>query len=232
MRRGPRTPEPARRWLDLLARDRFRLILAVVLSIPVNVAIGLGWAIDSTDAQLTSLNLSWLNFSACYLAMTAIVFARSTAESTRSWAHSERGGRQSWLIRWFVGDAHGFWFVATVAVFGVVAALLLVRSETAGSLEVVVGTIGVVLSWVMMQTTFSLLYALAYHNAEGIVLIDEPNPDLLDFAYIAFTVGTSFTIVDVTITSKRMRRVVLGHSVLSFTFNTVLLGLVVTFLAG
>ncbi len=84
----------------------------------------------------------------------------------------------------------------------------------------------------MLQVAFTLHYAFAYHNGGGIVLDDEPDPDLLDFAYLAFTIGTSFTIVDASITTKNLRRVVLGHSVLSFGFNTVLLGLVVTFLAG
>lgn len=89
-----------------------------------------------------------------------------------------------------------------------------------------------VLSWLMLQIAFTLHDTFAFCNSGGIVLDDEPAPDLFDFAYIAFTIGTSFTTVDTSITTRHMRRVVIGHGVLSFGFNTVLLGLVVTFLAA
>lgn len=82
-----------------------------------------------------------------------------------------------------------------------------------------------------MQTAFTLCYAFACYNGGGIRLSDEPEPDRSDFAYIAFTIGTSFTVVDASITSRELRRVVIGHSVPSFAFNMVLLGLVVSYLA-
>ncbi len=102
----------------------------------------------------------------------------------------------------------------------------MIRTDAAGTREVVLGSTSVVLSWLMLQVAFTFHYAFAYRNNGGITLNDEPEPDLLDFAYVAFT------IVDAAITTLLLRRVVLGHSLLSFGFNTVLLGLVVTFLAS
>ena len=47
---------------------------------------------------------------------------------------------------------------------------------------------------------------------------DRDDPGLLDFVYVAFMVGTSFTPNDVNTTS-RIRWTVTWHSVLSYFFN-------------
>lgn len=219
-------------WPAMLIRDHVRLIAATVFSIIGLLATGTGWLFDGANDQLLNFNVIWLLFAGSYLALTAVVFGQTTPRATRSWASHERRASRSLLVRWFVGDARGVWFVVTAALFAVIGAVLMIRSDTAGNGEVVLGSAGVVLSWLMLQVAFTLHYAFAFFNGGGIILDDEPEPDLFDFAYIAFTIGTSFTIIDATITTRHMRRVVLGHSVLSFGFNTVLLGLVVTFLAG
>lgn len=219
-------------WLAALTRDHVRLSVASLPCALGVLATGSGWLYSAVADPLINVNTGWIAFSASYLVLTGLVFARATPESTERWARREQRSSRSWFIRWFVGDARGFWFVITVAVFAVIAALLMIQSDDADGNEVVLGTVGGVLSWLMMQTAFTLHYAYAYHNGGGVRLDDEPEPDLFDFAYVAFTIGTSFTIVDASITSRQLRRVVLGHSVLSFAFNTVLLGFVVTFLAG
>jgi uncharacterized membrane protein len=53
---------------------------------------------------------------------------------------------------------------------------------------------------------------------------------MLDFAYFSFTVGTSFAASDVKVISGRSRRVVLGHTILSFAYNTVLIAIVINVL--
>ena len=179
-----------------------------------------------------TLNISGIAFSASYLVVTGLAFARSTPQATRSWALDQKVANRTRLVRWFLGEAVGVWFVVSVATFAVISAILMIRSDGASGTEVLLGSAGVVLTWLMIQTSFTLRYASAFHNDGAITLAHETDPDMLDFAYIAFTIGTSFTIVDASITSRHLRRVVLGHSLLSFAFNTVLLGLVVTFLAG
>jgi len=219
-------------WLAALTRDHVRLVMATCVGVLATIAAGSNWLDNAVDDPLINFNVSWVTFSGSYFMLTAIVFARTTPAATRRWATHERRVNPSWVIRRFVGNARGFWFVVTVALFAVIGAVLMIRSDSAGTGEVVLASVSVVLSWLMLQVAFTLHYAFAYHNGGGIVLDDEPDPDLLDFAYLAFTIGTSFTIVDASITTKNLRRVVLDHSVLSFGFNTVLLGLVVTFLAG
>ena len=228
----PRFLSRGRWWLAALTRDYVRLIIATCFCVVSTFVAGAGWLYDPVGDSLVTFNVSWVTFSGSYLVLTGVVFARTTPEATRQWAFHEHRLNRSRVIRRFVGDARGFWFVVTVAVFAVIGAVLMIRSDAAGTGEVVLGSASVVLSWLMLQISFTLHYAFAFHNHGGIVRNDEPEPDLLDFAYVAFTIGTAFTIVDASVTTRHLRRVVLGHGVLSFAFNTVLLGLVVTFLAG
>jgi uncharacterized membrane protein len=58
------------------------------------------------------------------------------------------------------------------------------------------------------------------------------NPDFLDFAYFAFVVGMTFQVSDVEVTSKRFRRFVLLHGLISFVYNTVIVALTINTLAG
>ncbi len=47
----------------------------------------------------------------------------------------------------------------------------------------------------------------------------------MDFAYFAFTVGMCFQVSDVQITTSKIRRTCLVHSLIAFIFNTTILAL-------
>jgi uncharacterized membrane protein len=66
----------------------------------------------------------------------------------------------------------------------------------------------------------------------GLVFPGEQSPKQRDFAYFAFTVGTSFAVSDVDVTDDAMRQAVLGHEVLSFFYNTSILATVITTATG
>jgi uncharacterized membrane protein len=61
----------------------------------------------------------------------------------------------------------------------------------------------------------------------GLEFPGDREPGMLDFTYFSFTVGTSFAASDVKVTSRRSRGVVLGHTILSFAYNTVLIAVVI-----
>jgi uncharacterized membrane protein len=50
--------------------------------------------------------------------------------------------------------------------------------------------------------------------------------------YFSFTIGMCAQVSDVTVTSKAIRRTVLGHSIVSFIFNAALLALTVNIAAS
>ncbi len=104
-------------WLAILTRDHVRLALATCVSVLTTIVAGSNRIFNAVDDPLINFNVRWVTSSASYLLLTAIVFARTTADATRRWATHERRANPSWVIRWFVGNARGFWFVVTVALF-------------------------------------------------------------------------------------------------------------------
>ena len=54
----------------------------------------------------------------------------------------------------------------------------------------------------------------------------------MDFLYFSFTIGAAAQTSDVSVTSSRMRRIVLVQTVLSFLFNTTVLALAINVAAG
>ena len=64
-----------------------------------------------------------------------------------------------------------------------------------------------------------------YHG--GLIFPGEKPPGARDFLYFSFIIGVAAQTADVSISSSRIRAVSLLHSLVSFTFNTVLLAAVV-----
>ncbi|WGY02897.1 DUF1345 domain-containing protein [Nocardioides sp. QY071] len=89
-----------------------------------------------------------------------------------------------------------------------------------------VASVGVVLSWMMLQVGFAQVYHLvdaANPDEVGIELpsSDGGSPSALDYLYFAFTMGTSFATSDASVRTTEVRRVALVHSVVAFFYNAV-----------
>ena len=83
--------------------------------------------------------------------------------------------------------------------------------ESGGSREVLLeamGIVTIVLSWLIVHTTFTLRYAHLYYMGDRAGGIDfkqgsDYEPDYRDFAYTAFTVGMTYQVSDTDITKSR-----------------------------
>jgi len=92
-------------------------------------------------------------------------------------------------------------------------------------------------SWCMVATIFTFHYAhLFYRSHEQqrpLCFPDgEQNPDYWDFLYFSFTIAVAAQTSDVAVTSRVMRKTVLAQSILSFLFNTAILGLTINMAAS
>ena len=84
-----------------------------------------------------------------------------------------------------------------------------------------------VLAWLFSNTIYALHYAhLFYSDCDGdgkdhggIEFPKCDEPDYWDFLYFSFTLGMTFQTSDVDITSRGVRRVVLGQCLAAFVFN-------------
>jgi uncharacterized membrane protein len=143
-----------------------------------------------------------------------------------------------------------FVFVVVAACAALFAVGFLVsrpKEQTAGhfTVHIALTLLTVASSWTLVHTVFSFRYAHAFygdsdvsgvhHHAEGLTFPpDRPHrpPDYLDFAYFSFGIGMTCQVSDVQINSRRMRRLALVHSVLSFGFNTLILALLINTVSG
>lgn len=88
-------------------------------------------------------------------------------------------------------------------------------------------------SWFFTQVMFAQHYAHRYYfslengQPAGLQFPGEPLPDYVDFLYMACVIGTSGQTADVSLSSRRMRRIGLLHCLLCFFFNTTVLALTV-----
>ncbi len=117
-----------------------------------------------------------------------------------------------------------------MSLFGLVAAIGLLPGTRREAPELLaLYALGVVIAWLVLHTSYALLYAYLYYRRDegGLEFPGTDAPDKLDFAYFAFTVGTTFATSDVNVTRRSVRRAVLGHTVISFAYNTVILALVI-----
>jgi uncharacterized membrane protein len=120
---------------------------------------------------------------------------------------------------------------AVVSLGAVVLAVVQSSSATnAGAVAAVLLSLaGAILSWCLVNTVFALKYARLYYlDEDGGVDFKQPDPPAYsDFAYVAFTVGMTFGTPETEITNSQIRKVVLGHALLSYIFATGVLAVAV-----
>jgi uncharacterized membrane protein len=111
-------------------------------------------------------------------------------------------------------------------------------SGTSGARRIVLSAAAILTvgaSWLLVQTVFTLRYAHAYYTAPmgGIDFnTDAESPDYHDFAYLAFTIGMTFQVADTDLTTNRIRRLVLRHSLLAYLFGAVILAMTINITAS
>jgi uncharacterized membrane protein len=128
---------------------------------------------------------------------------------------------------------------SVASLLGVGFALSLAGGES-GPMQVVLiafAMVTVMLSWTVVNTVFTLRYADLHFqtNADGITFggpIGEEGPDYRDFAYVAFTIGMTYQVSDTTLRNRRLRRTVLAHALLAYTFGVVIVAGAINLVAG
>jgi uncharacterized membrane protein len=208
-----------------LERGHRPAALRVAAAALVGIAAGLGaeFVGPSVQAGLIGWDLTVLT----YLAITWPVILPLDATQTRNLATSEdntRGWTDAILVT-----------AATASLLGL--GMLLAgraRTDSARLQELFVGLAGVLLSWALIHTIFTLRYARLFYDDDqgGIEFNQAAPPAYADFAYVAFTVGITFQVSDTAVTTAAMRGTVLRHALLSYLFGAAIFALTINLLAG
>ena len=100
--------------------------------------------------------------------------------------------------------------------------------------EAVLSVLAVAAGWVALHTVYALRYARHVLAVEPGCIdfnTDQP-PRLSDFVYLAFTLGMTYQVSDTALRTPRMRSLVLGHTVLSYVFGTVIVATTINLVVG
>lgn len=172
--------------------------------------------------------IGWVVAATCNLLWTWLTVAGLDPDATRAHANVEdpsQGLSETLII------AAGVALLASVG-------LLLVRAGQATGLTkaylIAVGVLAVIASWSTLHTVFTLRYARTYYrgDAGGVDFNEEDPPAYMDFAYLSFTIGMTFQVSDTDLGTKPIRRIALGHALLSYLFGAVILALSINVVAG
>ncbi|MEO5684348.1 MAG: DUF1345 domain-containing protein [Chitinophagaceae bacterium] len=181
---------------------------------------------------LVLIMILWDVFCLTILINTWIVFFTCSPATLRKIASKEDGSRFFVFI---------LVLISSLASMITVLFLILSKDNKHPTLYLPVAIAGMLLSWVMVHTTFCFHYAYMYYgddddkpetHAEGLEFPEENAPDYLDFAYFSFVIGMTFQVSDVQITSREIRRQALVHGLLAFALNTFVVALTVNLIAG
>jgi uncharacterized membrane protein len=131
-------------------------------------------------------------------------------------------------------------FITLAAISFSIASIfsLLNAGRRPDELLLVLSLISAPLGWFVLHTSASLHYAHFYYaglasqpaasgDSGGLRFPGTEQPGPWDFLYYSFVVGMTAQVSDVQVTSTPMRRLTIGHGVVSFIFNTVLIAMAV-----
>jgi uncharacterized membrane protein len=158
-------------------------------------------------------------FFVCYLALIWAMILRTTPQNMRR--HAEQ-------------DDEGAALISALALLAVAISLasifLVLNRATISPIETVFALSAAPLGWATLQVLAAFRYAHLYHAPDpdnGLSFPGTPKPGIWDFMYFSFVLGMTAQTADVAITTTKMRRVVLIHSIGAFFFNTVILAMAV-----
>ncbi len=219
---GPVSDDPARRH-----RKRRWAVTGFVASSVAQVlltVIGLVFFFGDGAAASVRVLIVWSLLGTAYISAVAAVIAGSAR-------HEQRGplehngfelGRPARII------ASSGTILASLVGAGAAIQLGVNRADPVyGVATTLFGIWAMLLAWVLFQWGFTQLYFLQYYSSFRRILEfpETDYPRMVEFAYFAFTIATTFAASDVNVITSAARWRVTAHSVLSFFFN----GLIIVF---
>ena len=125
-------------------------------------------------------------------------------------------------------------FLLTLGIVAYVTAALFIVANNGqhNGVLICLGVLSVVLTWLMIHVMWGMHYAWEYYEAPetkvkkprqrgGLDFPGDELPDGMAFVYFSLVVAMTAQTSDTNVTDNEMRRIVTGHSLFSYLFNTV-----------
>ena len=198
------------------------VLWALELSLIAFGAIWL-WLLDT--ALGFELLVTWNALALAYIALTWMLTGRAIPAKDEEAELRQLAG-PSWYTTLLVLAASGS---------GLAGGLVLLAGRDGGGSETApqwAAAVTVLTSWFLLHMAYAQLYVQAHIADGGLSFPRCQWPTLSEFVYFSFTLGTSFAVSDVAVTSTSMRRRVTVHSVFSFFFNAAVVAIAIRWLTG
>jgi uncharacterized membrane protein len=201
------------------------------LAIAASIGMAAGLLLLVVAPWPLALILGWDSCGIIFLAAVWPIILRADSARTQAGAMREdetRGGTAVLLVG-----------ASVASLIAVGFPLALAGKEHGGAKVGLIGVsmVTVVLSWIVVNTVFTLRYAdLYFLSSAGAIDFGEPQgqdaPNYRDFAYVAFTIGMTYQVSDTTLRDRTIRRTVLFQAVLSYLFGVGIVAAGINLVAG
>jgi uncharacterized membrane protein len=206
-----------------IRRSRLRFLAMVVAGLAAAGGTG------ATGRWLLAPAAGWATAALVYVAWVWIAVGRMDPQETKSHATTEDPSRATTDL---------LILVANVASLAAVAVVVVDSHRGGGGTRLGGAALvlaSVALSWMLVQTLFTLRYAEHYYGGEkdgGVNFNQDEPPQYTDFAYLATSIGMTYQVSDTNLENPRIRREALKHSLLSYVFGTVILAATINLVLG
>ncbi|HEY0238261.1 MAG TPA: DUF1345 domain-containing protein [Friedmanniella sp.] len=217
-----------------------RFAVSVALGVVAGVVLGL------TVAPRYGVVSGLMVIAGVYVGWTYVAVRRFHGQGTRAHARQED---PSWFVR-EVGIA-----MVIIGNLGAVVVLFVLDQGKGQDADAGLAVGSVVLSWFLLHTLYVPHYARLYYakpedGDPGVQLTETDSgrvvhvaggidfnrdgywPAYGDFTYFAFNLGMTFQVSDTSVSSPMIRRLVLGHCLLSYFFATAITATVINLVIG
>jgi uncharacterized membrane protein len=179
---------------------------------------------------LTRVLLCWDFGVALFLAVLFTWMSRLTAQQLDARYREEDASAPFILIAVILAA-----MLSLVAILDPLASLKSVKgAERVGHFALAAFTLAN--SWMLVPAMFTTHYADTFYSADAskrpLMFPQTKMPAFWDFAYFSFTIAAACQTADVSTLTAGVRRIVLGHSLISFLFNASILGFAINVTAG
>lgn len=227
-----------RGWARLHS-ETARGVLSLLVGIAAAFVVGLllersrEGAFDATELMFVGVAA----YLVVYVWLTLLAFSRTRWSQVETWAL--RRTRAHWVTRVLTASEPGPGVAVGVGILALLVAVFWLPSQqgqgtlTTGQQLLLTGVL-VSSAWLTVAVTYAVAY-LMQDIRSGNRSLDFPGGGrrtFVDYLYFSLAVNSTFGPTDVQVLTTPLRKLVAGHGVTAFVFNTVILGAVVSMLVA